>query len=113
MDRERAISRLRGCYITLPTMFRDTDGLPVDPDAIRRHVRFLIDAGVRTDDGVLLAIGAAGDFSALSADERLTAAEAVVAQAAGAVPKASGAQTTRRQRPVQLAAAAGGSGPAF
>ena len=113
MDRERAISRLRGCYITLPTMFRDTDGLPVDPDAIRRHVRFLIDAGVRTGNGVLLATGAAGDFSTLSADERLTVAEAVVAEAAGAVPVAIGAQTTSTQELVKLAAAAGEIGAEF
>jgi hypothetical protein len=63
MDRDQAISRLRGCYVTLPTMFRDSDGLPIDLDAIRRHVRFLIDAGLRTGNGVLLATGAAGDFS--------------------------------------------------
>jgi dihydrodipicolinate synthase/N-acetylneuraminate lyase len=107
------MSRLRGCYVTLPTMFRDSDGLPVDPDAIRRHVRFLIDSGIRTGNGVLLATGAAGDFSTLSLEERLTVAEAVVAEAAGAVPVAIGAQTTSTRELVKLAAAAGEIGAEF
>jgi dihydrodipicolinate synthase/N-acetylneuraminate lyase len=107
MDRESSISRLRGCYVTLPTMFRDAEGLPVDLDAIRRHVRFLIDAGLRTGSGVLLASGAAGDFSTLSVDERIAVAEAVVDEAAGAIPVALGAQTTSTRELQELAAAAG------
>jgi dihydrodipicolinate synthase/N-acetylneuraminate lyase len=113
MDRDRAISRLRGCYVTLPTMFRDRDGLPVDHDAIRRHVRFLIDSGLRTGNGVLLATGAAGDFSTLSLEERLAVAETVVDEAGGAVPVALGAQTTSTHELVKLAAAAGGIGAEF
>ena len=38
--------RLQGCYVTLPTMFRDDDELSVDLDAMRGHVRFLIDGGI-------------------------------------------------------------------
>jgi dihydrodipicolinate synthase/N-acetylneuraminate lyase len=113
MDRDRAISRLRGCYVTLPTMFLDRDGLPVDHDAIRRHVRFLIDSGLRTGNGVLLATGAAGDFSTLSLEERLAVAETVVDEAGGAVPVALGAQTTSTHELVKLAAAAGGIGAEF
>jgi dihydrodipicolinate synthase/N-acetylneuraminate lyase len=113
MDRDRAISRLRGCYVTLPTMFRDSDGLPVDHDAIRRHVRFLIDSGLRTGNGVLLATGAAGDFSTLSLEERLAVAETVVDEAGGAVPVALGAQTTSTHELMKLAAAAGPIGAEF
>ena len=53
--------RLQGCYVTLPTMFRDDAELSVDLDAMRRHVRFLVDGGITTGTGVLLAGGAAGD----------------------------------------------------
>jgi 4-hydroxy-tetrahydrodipicolinate synthase len=94
-------------------MFRDSDGLPVDYDAIRRHVRFLIDSGLRAGNGVLLATGAAGDFSTLSLEERLAVAETVVDEAGGAVPVALGAQTTSTHELVKLADAAGGIGADF
>ena len=102
MDSETRRSRLQGCYVTIPTMFRDPD-LEVDLDAIRRHVRFLIDGGLTTGNAVLLAGGAAGDFSTLSFDERVLIAEAVVDEAAGRVPIAMGGQTTSTREIVQLA----------
>ena len=44
MDRDRARKRLTGCYVTIPTMFRDSD-LSLDLPAIRKHVHFLIEGG--------------------------------------------------------------------
>lgn len=105
MDSATRRSRLQGCYVTIPTMFRDPD-LEVDLDAIRRHVRFLIDGGLTTGDAVLLAGGAAGDFSTLTFNERLAVADAVVTEAAGRVPIAMGGQTTSTRELVQLAQAA-------
>lgn len=105
MDSATRRSRLQGCYVTIPTMFRDPD-LEVDLDAIRRHVRFLIDGGLTTGDAVLLAGGAAGDFSTLTFDERVAVAETVVAEAAGRVPIAMGGQTTSTRELIQLAKAA-------
>lgn len=105
MDRESAKSRLRGCYVTLPTLFGDHD-LAVDLPAIRRHVRFLIEAGIETGTGVLLAGGGAGDFSTLTFDERVRIAEAVVEEADGRVPVIMGAQTTSTLELVELAQAA-------
>ena len=96
---------LQGCYVTIPTMFRDPD-LEVDLDAIRRHVRFLIEGGLTTGNAVLLAGGAAGDFSTLTFDERVAVAEAVVDEAAGRVPIAMGGQTTSTHELVRLARAA-------
>ena len=55
-------NRLQGCYVTLPTMFHDDAELSVDLDAMRGHVRFLIDGGITTGTGVLLA----GVYAALS-----------------------------------------------
>ena len=66
MDSATRRSRLQGCYVTIPTMFRDDDELSVDLDAIARHVEFLIDGGCVTGDAVLLAGGAAGDFSTMT-----------------------------------------------
>ena len=105
MDRDRARSRLCGCYVTLPTLFRDED-LSVDLAAMQRHVRFLINGGIRTGAGVLLVCGAAGDFSTLTFDERVQIAEAVIAEANGQVPVVLGAQTTSTRELVALAQAA-------
>lgn len=113
MDRQRALDQLCGCYVTVPTMFRDVEGLPVDLEAIRRHVRFLVDSGVRAGAGVLLAGGAAGDFSAMSFEERVDVAAAVVAEADGDVPVAFGAQTTSTAELVRLARAAADVGAQY
>src|SRR6185503_1128820 len=88
-----ARTRLTGCYVTVPTLFRDED-LELNLPGIRRHVRFLIDGGIETRRGVLLAGGAAGDFSTLTLDERAKVAAAVVEEADGRVPVVMGAQTT-------------------
>src|SRR6476469_300465 len=106
MNPDEARDRLQGCYVTIPTMFRDDADLSVDLDAIRRHVRFLIDGGLVTGDAVLLAGGAAGDFSTLTFDERVAIVETVVAEAAGRVPIAMGGQTTSTRELVLLARAA-------
>jgi dihydrodipicolinate synthase/N-acetylneuraminate lyase len=102
---DTARSALRGCYVTLPTMFRDED-LAVDYAATRRHVRFLLDRGLTTGHGVLLTCGAAGDFSTLTFDERVRVTEAVVREAGGRVPVAMGAQTASTRELADLAGAA-------
>jgi len=112
MNRDSARSRLCGCYVTIPTMFRDDD-LSVDLTAIRQHVRFLIDGGLTAGTGVLLAGGAAGDFSTLTFDERLQVTEAVVEEANGRVPIVMGAQTTSTLELVRFARAAERIGAEF
>ncbi len=112
MDARRSKQRLEGCYITIPTMFRDDD-LAVDLAATRRVVGFLIERGINADNGTLLAGGAAGDFSTMTFDERLAVAEAVVAEAAGRVPVAMGAQTTSTAELKRLAKAAAAAGAEY
>jgi dihydrodipicolinate synthase/N-acetylneuraminate lyase len=106
MDVAAARRDLVGCYVTIPTLVRDDADLSVDLDAIRQHVRFLIDGGMVTGTAVLLAGGAAGDFSTLTFDERLAVAGAVVDEAAGRVPIAMGGQTTSTQELQRLVKAA-------
>jgi dihydrodipicolinate synthase/N-acetylneuraminate lyase len=113
MDAEIARERLVGCYTTIPTMFRDDADLSVDLDAIRRHVRFLIDGGLTTGNAVLLAGGAAGDFSTLTFDERCAVVEAVIDEAAGRVPIAMGGQTTSTAELIRLVKAAERLGAAY
>jgi len=95
--------KLEGCYVTVPTPFRDSDGLPVDEEALRAYVRFLIGGGLTADNAVFLAGGAAGDFSTMTFDERLRVAEVVIAEVGGRVPVAMGAQTTSTLELVRLA----------
>lgn len=102
MDRDLLKKKLEGCYITVPTMFRDPD-LEVDTAAIQRHVAFLVKRGINAGNSVLLAGGAAGDFSTMSFDERALVAETVVEAAGGRVPVAMGAQTTNTRELKQLA----------
>jgi dihydrodipicolinate synthase/N-acetylneuraminate lyase len=104
--------RLEGCYITVPTMFRDPD-LEVSPRAIADHVAFLLSRGVNADNATLLAGGAAGDFSAMSLDERFLVAETVLEAAAGRVPVAIGGQTTNTRDLVRLAKKAAELGADF
>ena len=105
MDRERARSRLSGCYVTVPTMFRDED-LEVDLEATRQHVRFLIDGGLNESNSVILAVGAAGDFPTMSFEERLRVAEAIIQEANGRIPVVMGVQTTNTRELVELIRAA-------
>jgi dihydrodipicolinate synthase/N-acetylneuraminate lyase len=105
MTFERVRERLTGCYITVPTMFRDPD-LAVDEAAIARHVRFLREHGVAEGNAVLLAGGAAGDFSTMSFEERVAVATCVRDAAEGALPLAMGAQTTSTREVERLARAA-------
>ena len=112
MDFERAKKRLEGCYITVPTMFRDSD-LAVDLAATRRNVRFLLENGITERYGTLLAGGAAGDFSTMSFEERVSVCDAVVAEANGRLPVAMGAQTTSTLELRRLAKAAAEAGAEF
>lgn len=94
MNQEQLKAQLAGCYVTIPTPFRDEPDFPVNEQALRTHVRFLIDAGLNADYATFLAAGAAGDFSTMSLDERLRVTSIVVDEVAGRVPVAMGAQTT-------------------
>src|SRR5438105_4813651 len=96
MDIDRAITRLSGCYVTVPTMFRDPD-LEVDEKATRRSVKFILDGGINAGNGVLLAAGAAGDFPTMSFEERVRTTDAIVTEADGRIAVAMGAQTTSTQ----------------
>ena len=94
MNQEQLKAQLAGCYVTIPTPFRDEPGFPVNEQALRSHVRFLIDAGLDGNYATFLAAGAAGDFSTMSLDERFLVASIIVDEVAGRAPVAMGAQTT-------------------
>ena len=105
MDFAEKRRRLCGCYVTIPTMFRDDD-LQLNLPAMQRHIEFLFDGGIKEGTGVILAGGAAGDFSMMSFDERVQVAQAVIEAADGRIPVAMGAMTTNTRELVELAKAA-------
>lgn len=102
MNRDQAIARISGCYIPMPTLFLD-GSLDVNLPGMRRHVRFLLDAGVREGNSVLLVCGGAGEFHVLSTDERLQIAQAVIDEAAGKVGVILGVQSTNPREVATLA----------
>ena len=102
---------LEGLYITIPTLFNDPD-MSINEDGIRQHVSFLKSNGINRQNAVLLAGGAAGDFSTMSFEERVRVA-GIVKEAAGDIPVAVGAQTTSTMELQRLAQAAEEIGASF
>jgi 4-hydroxy-tetrahydrodipicolinate synthase len=97
--------RIRGCYVPIPTLFRDTD-LELNLPGMQRHIRFLVDGGVREGQSVILVGGGAGEFGSLGVDERLRCAEAVVEAADGKVGVIMGVQTTSQRDLITMVKAA-------
>jgi dihydrodipicolinate synthase/N-acetylneuraminate lyase len=110
-DREKIIARLSGCFTPLPTLYQGAN-LDVNLKGMRKHVRFLLDGGIREGNGVLLVSGSAGDFTALSIQERLRIAEAVIDEAAGKAGIILGAQSVNQREVIALARGAAKLGAA-
>ncbi|MCO6052242.1 dihydrodipicolinate synthase family protein [Mesorhizobium sp. RP14(2022)] len=106
VDFDRLKKRLEGCYVTIPTAFEEGPDFSVSHKTIRAYVRFLIDNGLTADTATLLAGGAAGDFSTMSFEERISVAETVADEAGGKLPLAFGGQSTSTLELVRLAKAA-------
>lgn len=92
---------LRGPMI--PVITNLNEDLSIDHAAIRENVRFVIDRGIVRGQGVLLAVGAGGDFPMLSVEERKEVAHTIVTAANGQVPVIVGAQDTNPSVSIELA----------
>ena len=103
MDIELLKKKLHGCYVTVPTPFEDTNGLPLNISAIKDYINFLLDNGLNSINSTLLFGGAAGDFSTLTFDERKILAEESSKIVDGRVPIALGGQTTSTLELIKLA----------
>ena len=82
------------CGPMIPVITHLNDDLTVNTEAIEKEVNSLVERGMVTGNGVLLAVGAGGDFNMLNVAERKAAAKAIVDGAAGRVPVLVGAQDT-------------------
>ena len=91
------------CGPLIPVITHYHDDLSVDHDAIRENVRYVVDRGVVTGSGALLAAGAGGDFPMLTVEERKAVSATVVQAAAGRTPVVVGAQDTNPAVSIELA----------
>jgi dihydrodipicolinate synthase/N-acetylneuraminate lyase len=101
MNRQQVARRISGCYVPIPSLFKEGD-LELNLPGMRRHVRHLLSQGVREGNGVILVSGGAGEFSTLSVEERLSIAQAVIEEAAGRVGVILGVGTTNQRELVAL-----------
>lgn len=113
MSPEELKARLEGCYVTIPTPFKEAPGFPVDEAVLRQYASFLIGGGLNARTATFLAGGAAGDFSTMTFEERLRVAEVVLDEVNGRIPVAMGAQTTSTLELIRLAKAAQSMGADF
>ena len=101
MDVAEAKQTIRGPLI--PVITNLNDDLSIDHEAIRENVRYVVERGITTGHGVLLAAGAGGDFPMLSLDERKGVTETIVQAAAGRTPVVAGAQDCNVNTMIEMA----------
>jgi 4-hydroxy-tetrahydrodipicolinate synthase len=94
--------------VAVPTPF--TEDFALDLGALRENIELMVDQGVRRAEGVLLVAGAAGEFPALSREERVAVMEASVTAAGGRAPTVASIQHTDVREVVALARAAADAG---
>ena len=94
-------SWLCGPIVAAATPF--TEDYALDLDALRDHVRFMVDHGVRTGQGALLMAAAGGEHPTMNVEERKAVMEAAVEAAAGEVPVLASIQHTDTRVIVELA----------
>lgn len=101
MNKAQLARRIAGCYVPIPTLFRDDD-LEINLPGMQKHVRFLVERGVREGQSVILVGGGAGEFHTMNVHERLRIAETAVAAADGQVGIVLGVQTTSQRDLITL-----------
>lgn len=102
MQKSQLAQRISGCYIPIPTLFRDGD-FDLNLPGMQRHVKFLVDGGAREGKSAILVGGGAGEFHTMNVEERLRCAEAVVEAAQGKIGVILGVQTTNQRDLIALA----------
>jgi len=92
---------LRGPMIPELTSFDDQ--LAIDHGAIRANVQTTVERGIVNGRGVLLAVGAGGDFPMLSLEERQAVSRTIFEAADGRAPVLVGAQGTHPDEIIAMA----------
>ncbi len=110
LDRYQRKAHLRGCYLAIPTIY--AADLNIDFDGMQRHIRFMLEHGLRIGNAVILVNGAAGEFPCLTLQERKKTTETAIAAAEGRIAVIVGAQTPSTQEAIEIARHAQESGAA-
>ncbi len=100
MNIDEVKGTLRGLMIPVITNLKAD--LSVDHAAIGKNVACVVERGIGRGRGVLLAVGAGGDFPMLTIDERKEVAKAIC-DAAGGTPVLVGAQDDNPQVCIEMA----------
>ena len=91
------------CGPMIPVITNLNADLSIDHGAIRDNVRYVVERGIVRGKGVLLAVGAGGDFPMLSLEERKQVCQTIVEAADGRTPVLVGAQDTNPAIIIELA----------
>jgi len=100
MPRKEWMKKLSGVHVVMVTPFKsDTE---IDEEAIRKNTNFLIDHGIKGEDGVLIPGGSIGECHAMSIPERKRLMEIVIEEAQGRVPVVPGCNHTGTNLVIEL-----------
>ena len=91
------------CGPMIPVITNLKEDLSVDLEAIKFNVNYVVERGFVKGSGVLLAVGAGGDFPMLTLQERKDVAKAIVEAANGRTPVLIGAQDNNPQVSIEMA----------
>lgn len=93
--------KFRGSMVSVATPF--TADYELDLGLLRENIRFMVDRGYTTGQGVLLVAAAGGEFPMLTMEERKRVIKASVEAANGQVPVAASIQFNGTRETVDLA----------
>jgi 4-hydroxy-tetrahydrodipicolinate synthase len=91
------------CGPMIPVITNLKDDLSVDLESVKLNVNYIVEHGIVNGKGVLLAVGAGGDFPMLTVQERKDVAKAICDSAGGRVPVLIGAQDTNPSVSLEIA----------
>ena len=91
------------CGPMIPVITNLKEDLSVDLESIKFNVNYVVEQGFVKGSGVLLAVGAGGDFPMLTVQERKDVAKAIVEAADGRTPVLVGVQDNNPQVSIEIA----------
>ena len=91
------------CGPMIPVITNLKEDLSVDLEAIKFNVNYVVERGFVKGSGVLLAVGAGGDFPMMTVQERKDVAKAIVEAADGRTPVLVGVQDNNPQVSIEMA----------
>lgn len=101
MDYIKIKEKLVGPAVSIATPMKDN--FEIDLDGLEYNVNFLIRNGIVNENGIIMAVAAAGEVPSLTFEERKTAMKVVAGVAKGKVPLVTSAQDPSLENVIKLA----------